>query len=175
MWLCKITSVSTYVTLVVVALNTLLWSWEHSSPWSEGSENPQEGVSWNTFQAPYLLKEQPTAVSSVVTSLLLLGHESFPSAPPALKGIPFICRGSGPSIRKQMVTFPPLCSDYFFVISRFVTDWPFRREDGRQRKECKKCTWNGLALIVIIPCVLLSVLCWISVNPRLYKMVAVLT
>jgi hypothetical protein len=39
----KYSIVSIYVTLVVVALSSPLWPWEHSSPGSEWSENPRKG------------------------------------------------------------------------------------------------------------------------------------
>jgi hypothetical protein len=116
----------------------------------------QEGVNRNTFQAPYILKEQPTAVSSVVTSLLLLGHEPFHSALAALKGIPFICRGSGPSIRKQMRAFPPLCCrDLFFCYSKVcygltIETWSWPYSAGRAKNVKCEMVWLLLLLPLVV-------------------------
>jgi hypothetical protein len=122
----------------------------------------QEGVNRNTFQAPYILKDQPTAVSPVVTSLLLLGHEPFPSALPALKGIPFICRGSGPSIRADGHISTVVSSWLFFCYFKVcygltIETWSWPR--------AQKNVWNGLSgILTVAGC--RSVLRCISVNPH---------
>ena len=101
-------------------------------------------------QAP---QEQPTAVSSVVTSLLLLEHEPIPSALLTLKGASFICRGSSPSIRKQMVTFPPLCRVYFLLFQGLlrIDHWNVKMADTTLLHEMAGCSccfalsvWKGI-------------------------------
>jgi hypothetical protein len=66
-----------------------------------------------------MLKEQPTAVTSVVTSLLLLGHEPFPTGLQALKGTP-----SPPhhplSTSEQMPAFPLPCRPMVIIFCYFI-------------------------------------------------------
>jgi len=62
------------------------------------------------------------AVSCVVTSLLLPGHEPFPAALPTLKDVPFISRGSKPIHQQADGHISTVVSGLFFVTARFVMD-----------------------------------------------------
>jgi hypothetical protein len=147
-----------FVILVVVALSALLWPAECLSWWVT-SRNRKGSAGRNTFQAPCALNEQPTAVSAVVSSLLLLGHE--PSVPFCLsssQGRPFcLQRSQQPVHQKADVHISTVVSCLFFVVSRFVTDWPLKREDDGQPTAYKKYEMTWLLLILLFWVVVMTV------------------
>ena len=72
------------------------------------------------------------AVSCVVTSLLLPGHEPFPAALPTLKDVEV----ANPSISKQMVTFPLLCWSYFLLLQDLlrIDHWNVKMASNAMRR-----------------------------------------